>query len=131
MIFTNQETIIKDDIGVGAEKGQIENWIETKSWIWRIGTPLIFIIQFLSLVSSSDCLLSFLGVFCCFFLDTSSGPSKSSRPGPSRQLQRWPENRGGRMKRGGNIWKHAQKWVGMELILLIRKLKRGTVVGPR
>ena len=25
-----------------------------------------------------------------------------SRPAPSRQLQRWPEGRGGRMKRGGN-----------------------------
>lgn len=33
--------------------------------------------------------------------DTSSAPAKPSRPGPSRQLQRWPENRGGRMKRGG------------------------------
>ncbi|XP_076580410.1 translocated promoter region b, nuclear basket protein [Chaetodon auriga] len=32
--------------------------------------------------------------------DTSCAPPKS-RPGPSRQLQRWPENRGGRMKRGG------------------------------
>ncbi|XP_070816529.1 translocated promoter region b, nuclear basket protein isoform X2 [Chaetodon trifascialis] len=33
--------------------------------------------------------------------DTSCAPPKSSRSGPSRQLQRWPENRGGRMKRGG------------------------------
>ncbi|XP_035509005.1 nucleoprotein TPR-like isoform X2 [Morone saxatilis] len=32
--------------------------------------------------------------------DTSSAPPKPSRPGTSRQLQRWPENRGGRMKRG-------------------------------
>ncbi|XP_029003449.1 translocated promoter region b, nuclear basket protein isoform X2 [Betta splendens] len=32
--------------------------------------------------------------------DTSSAPPKPSRPGPSRQLQRWPESRGGRMKRG-------------------------------
>lgn len=35
------------------------------------------------------------------FLDTSSVPPKPSRPGPSRQLQRWPEYRGGRGKRGG------------------------------
>lgn len=33
--------------------------------------------------------------------DTSSAPPKTSRPGPSRQLQRWPEHRGGRSKRGG------------------------------
>ncbi|XP_042370774.1 translocated promoter region b, nuclear basket protein [Plectropomus leopardus] len=33
--------------------------------------------------------------------DTSSAPPKPSRPGPSRQLQRWPEHRSGRMKRGG------------------------------
>ncbi|XP_068174893.1 translocated promoter region b, nuclear basket protein isoform X2 [Antennarius striatus] len=33
--------------------------------------------------------------------DTSSAILKPSRPGPGRQLQRWPENRGGRMKRGG------------------------------
>ncbi|CAJ1060960.1 translocated promoter region b%2C nuclear basket protein isoform X7 [Xyrichtys novacula] len=33
--------------------------------------------------------------------DTSSAPPKPSRPGPSRQLQRWPESRGGRFKRGG------------------------------
>ncbi|XP_041646505.1 translocated promoter region b, nuclear basket protein [Cheilinus undulatus] len=33
--------------------------------------------------------------------DTSSAPPKPSRPGPSRLLQRWPENRGGRLKRGG------------------------------
>ncbi|KAM7011947.1 translocated promoter region b, nuclear basket protein [Tautogolabrus adspersus] len=33
--------------------------------------------------------------------DTSSAPHKPCRPGSSRQLQRWPENRGGRMKRGG------------------------------
>ncbi|KAM8745526.1 translocated promoter region b, nuclear basket protein isoform 2-T2 [Acanthopagrus schlegelii] len=33
--------------------------------------------------------------------DTSCTPPKPSRPRPSRQLQRWPENRGGRMKRGG------------------------------
>nr|XP_040040148.1 translocated promoter region b, nuclear basket protein [Gasterosteus aculeatus aculeatus] len=32
--------------------------------------------------------------------DTSSAPPKPSRPGTSRQLQRWPEHRGGRMKRG-------------------------------
>lgn len=32
--------------------------------------------------------------------DTSSALPKPSRPGPSRQLQRWPEGRGGRMKRG-------------------------------
>uniref|UniRef100_A0A8D3CET8 Nucleoprotein TPR n=1 Tax=Scophthalmus maximus TaxID=52904 RepID=A0A8D3CET8_SCOMX len=37
------------------------------------------------------------------FLDTSSAPPKPSRPGTSRQLQRWPESRGGRMKRGGNV----------------------------
>ncbi|XP_071342326.1 translocated promoter region b, nuclear basket protein isoform X2 [Trachinotus anak] len=36
--------------------------------------------------------------------DTSSAPSKPSRPGPSRQLQRWPESRGGRMKRGGQAF---------------------------
>uniref|UniRef100_A0A8D3BGU6 Nucleoprotein TPR n=1 Tax=Scophthalmus maximus TaxID=52904 RepID=A0A8D3BGU6_SCOMX len=35
--------------------------------------------------------------------DTSSAPPKPSRPGTSRQLQRWPESRGGRMKRGGNV----------------------------
>ncbi|XP_060890166.1 translocated promoter region b, nuclear basket protein isoform X4 [Labrus mixtus] len=33
--------------------------------------------------------------------DTSSAPPKPCRPVSSRQLQRWPENRGGRMKRGG------------------------------
>ncbi|XP_041791081.1 translocated promoter region b, nuclear basket protein [Chelmon rostratus] len=33
--------------------------------------------------------------------DTSCAQPKPSRPGTSRQLQRWPENRGGRMKRGG------------------------------
>ncbi|KAL6108232.1 tpr [Pungitius sinensis] len=32
--------------------------------------------------------------------DTSSAPPRPSRPGTSRQLQRWPEHRGGRMKRG-------------------------------
>ncbi|KAM4548847.1 translocated promoter region b, nuclear basket protein isoform 3-T3 [Odontesthes bonariensis] len=36
--------------------------------------------------------------------DTSSAPPKHSRPGPSRQLQRWPESRGGRMKRGGQAF---------------------------
>ncbi|XP_023149698.2 translocated promoter region b, nuclear basket protein isoform X2 [Amphiprion ocellaris] len=36
--------------------------------------------------------------------DTSSAPPKPSRPGPSRQLQRWPESRGGRMKRGGQAF---------------------------
>ncbi|XP_026179071.1 translocated promoter region b, nuclear basket protein isoform X2 [Mastacembelus armatus] len=36
--------------------------------------------------------------------DTSSAPPKPSRSGPSRQLQRWPENRGGRMKRGGQAF---------------------------
>uniref|UniRef100_UPI003AADA419 translocated promoter region b, nuclear basket protein n=1 Tax=Centroberyx gerrardi TaxID=166262 RepID=UPI003AADA419 len=43
--------------------------------------------------------------------DTSSSPPKPSRPGPSRQIQRWSENRGGRggrVKRGGNILKHTQ-----------------------
>ncbi|XP_035032393.2 translocated promoter region b, nuclear basket protein isoform X4 [Hippoglossus stenolepis] len=35
--------------------------------------------------------------------DTSSVPPKPSRPGTSRQLQRWPESRGGRMKRGGGF----------------------------
>ncbi|XP_069377798.1 translocated promoter region b, nuclear basket protein isoform X6 [Paralichthys olivaceus] len=35
--------------------------------------------------------------------DTSSAPPKPSRPGTSRQLQRWPESRGGRMKRGGGF----------------------------
>lgn len=35
--------------------------------------------------------------------DTSIAQPKPSRPGPSRQLQRWPENRGGRMKRGGQF----------------------------
>lgn len=33
--------------------------------------------------------------------DTSRAPPRPSRPGSSRQLQRWPEHRGGRMKRGG------------------------------
>ncbi|CAN9500306.1 unnamed protein product [Ophioblennius macclurei] len=33
--------------------------------------------------------------------DTSSAPAKISRPTHSRQLQRWPDSRGGRMKRGG------------------------------
>lgn len=33
--------------------------------------------------------------------DTSSAPAKISRPVPSRQLQRWPDSRSGRMKRGG------------------------------
>ncbi|XP_034736261.1 translocated promoter region b, nuclear basket protein isoform X1 [Etheostoma cragini] len=33
--------------------------------------------------------------------DTSSAPPRPSRLGHSRQLQRWPEHRGGRMKRGG------------------------------
>ncbi|KAF3835337.1 hypothetical protein F7725_027895, partial [Dissostichus mawsoni] len=32
--------------------------------------------------------------------DASSAPPRPSRPGSSRQLQRWPEHRGGRMKRG-------------------------------
>ncbi|XP_047192707.1 translocated promoter region b, nuclear basket protein isoform X2 [Scophthalmus maximus] len=36
--------------------------------------------------------------------DTSSAPPKPSRPGTSRQLQRWPESRGGRMKRGGQAF---------------------------
>ncbi|XP_058493933.1 translocated promoter region b, nuclear basket protein isoform X1 [Solea solea] len=36
--------------------------------------------------------------------DTSTAPHKPSRPGPSRQLQRWPESRGGRMKRGGQAF---------------------------
>ncbi|XP_076007357.1 translocated promoter region b, nuclear basket protein [Genypterus blacodes] len=36
--------------------------------------------------------------------DTSSVPPKLSRPAPSRQLQRWPGNRGGRMKRGGQAF---------------------------
>lgn len=66
--------------------------------------------KFPPLVSSSNCCVvtfCFLG-FGCYFLDTSSAPAKPSRPGPSRQLQRWPENRGGRMKRGGNSWKHTQ-----------------------
>ncbi|XP_017275998.1 translocated promoter region b, nuclear basket protein [Kryptolebias marmoratus] len=36
--------------------------------------------------------------------DTSSAPPKPSRPGPSRQLQRWPDNRSGRMKRGGHAF---------------------------
>ncbi|XP_069009311.1 translocated promoter region b, nuclear basket protein isoform X2 [Embiotoca jacksoni] len=38
--------------------------------------------------------------------DTSSAPPRPSRPGPSRQLQlqRWPESRGGRMKRGGQAF---------------------------
>ncbi|XP_029988135.1 translocated promoter region b, nuclear basket protein isoform X2 [Sphaeramia orbicularis] len=36
--------------------------------------------------------------------DTSSAPPKPSRPGPSRQLQRWPEGRGGRGKRGGHAF---------------------------
>ncbi|XP_034557497.1 translocated promoter region b, nuclear basket protein isoform X3 [Notolabrus celidotus] len=36
-----------------------------------------------------------------YFPDTSSAPPRPSRPGTSRQLQRWPESRGGRMKRGG------------------------------
>ncbi|TNN35644.1 Nucleoprotein TPR [Liparis tanakae] len=35
--------------------------------------------------------------------DTSSAPARSSRPASSRQLQRWPEHRGGRMKRGGGF----------------------------
>ncbi|XP_013862826.1 nucleoprotein TPR [Austrofundulus limnaeus] len=37
--------------------------------------------------------------------DTSSTVQpKPSRPGPSRQLQRWPDHRGGRMKRGGHAF---------------------------
>ncbi|XP_060934177.1 translocated promoter region b, nuclear basket protein [Limanda limanda] len=36
--------------------------------------------------------------------DTSSAPQRPSRPGTSRQLQRWPESRG-RTKRGGNTFK--------------------------
>ncbi|XP_037553921.1 translocated promoter region b, nuclear basket protein [Nematolebias whitei] len=36
--------------------------------------------------------------------DTSSAPVRHTRPGPSRQLQRWPDNRGGRMKRGGHAF---------------------------
>ncbi|XP_008293744.1 translocated promoter region b, nuclear basket protein [Stegastes partitus] len=36
--------------------------------------------------------------------DTSSAPPKPSRPGPSRQLQRWPDHRPGRMKRGGQAF---------------------------
>ncbi|XP_026200852.1 translocated promoter region b, nuclear basket protein isoform X2 [Anabas testudineus] len=37
--------------------------------------------------------------------DTSSALPKPSRPGASRQLQRWPENYGGRMKRGGQAFR--------------------------
>lgn len=50
--------------------------------------------------------LSFVSTFV--FVDTSTAPPKSSRPGPSRQLQRWPESRGGRWKRGGliSLWTH-------------------------
>ncbi|XP_039891459.1 translocated promoter region b, nuclear basket protein [Simochromis diagramma] len=45
--------------------------------------------------------------------DTSSAPPKQSRPGPSRQLQRWPDSRGGRMKRGGQAfpsWKQGRRF---------------------
>uniref|UniRef100_A0A672ZG23 Nucleoprotein TPR n=1 Tax=Sphaeramia orbicularis TaxID=375764 RepID=A0A672ZG23_9TELE len=45
--------------------------------------------------------------------DTSSAPPKPSRPGPSRQLQRWPEGRGGRGKRGGNVLYNTHKEVGL------------------
>lgn len=41
-----------------------------------------------------------------FYSDTSSALPKPSRPGPSRQLQRWPEGRGGRMKRGNMFNAH-------------------------
>lgn len=59
------------------------------------------------LVFTSNC--RFLCV--CFSVDTSSAPPKPSRPGPSRQLQRWPEGgRGGRMKRGG---KSLHTWFGV------------------
>ncbi|XP_073332278.1 translocated promoter region b, nuclear basket protein isoform X2 [Pagrus major] len=44
--------------------------------------------------------------------DTSSAPPKPSRPGHSRQLQRWPENRGGRMKRGGQYNKVVERGQG-------------------
>ena len=61
---------------------------------------------------SSDC--------CGVFLDTSSAPPKPSRPGPSRQLQRWPESGGGRMKRGGNVFESAHKsQMFIELLLVI------------
>ncbi|KAK5623407.1 hypothetical protein CRENBAI_014854 [Crenichthys baileyi] len=36
--------------------------------------------------------------------DTSSAAPKPSRPGPTRQLLRWQDNRGGRMKRGGQAF---------------------------
>ncbi|KAK2835272.1 hypothetical protein Q5P01_015756 [Channa striata] len=36
--------------------------------------------------------------------DTSSAPPKTSRPGPSRQWQRRPENHGGRTERGGQAF---------------------------
>ncbi|KAM3875994.1 translocated promoter region b, nuclear basket protein [Diretmus argenteus] len=36
--------------------------------------------------------------------DTSSAPPRPSRPAQSRQLHRWSENRGGRMKRGGDAF---------------------------
>ncbi|XP_030582625.1 translocated promoter region b, nuclear basket protein [Archocentrus centrarchus] len=42
--------------------------------------------------------------------DTSSAPPKPSRPGPSRQLQRWSDSR---MKRGGQAfpsWKHGRRF---------------------
>ena len=42
-------------------------------------------------------------VFLC--VETRSAPPKTSRPGTSRQLQRWPESHRGRMKRGGNTFK--------------------------
>lgn len=57
------------------------------------------------------------------FLDTSTAPSKPSRPGPSRQLQRWPENRGGRMKRGGNWWKHTEKGGNGTYLILMKPPK--------
>lgn len=54
-----------------------------------------------------DCCAVFC--FCLFvFLDTSSAPPRPPRPGPSRQLQRWPENRGGHMKRGGKRKAHTK-----------------------
>ncbi|MEQ2288564.1 hypothetical protein AMECASPLE_023891 [Ameca splendens] len=36
--------------------------------------------------------------------DTSSAAPKPSRPGPTRQLLRWQDSRGGRMKRGGQAF---------------------------
>lgn len=67
-------------------------------WISHLSDS--FFISSVFTITSSDRCIRFFG----FFPpppDTSTAPPKPSRPGPSRQLQRWPEHRGGRVKRGG------------------------------